>query len=93
MIASSATFPDALEKFVAEYLVNPMKVTPGNETILLGIQQFASVIPHHHNVLVQMNNKIGELIRILSSVSFKQCLVFSNYQSRYENSKGKEFFF
>lgn len=60
-----------------------IKVSPGEETILVGVRQFVSIIPAHPTVLVQMKNKTAELIKILSSISFKQCLIFSNYHSRY----------
>lgn len=82
VIAASATYPPSLEEFVAQYMTTPMKVSPGEDVFLLGIRQFVTVVPHHLSVFVEMKNKISELLRILSSVSFKQCLVFSNYQSR-----------
>ncbi|KAL0270985.1 UNVERIFIED_CONTAM: hypothetical protein PYX00_008237 [Menopon gallinae] len=85
IIAASATFPKELEKFVSEYMKKHIKVSPGEETILIGVRQFVSVIPAHPIVLVQMKNKTKELIKLLSSIPFKQCLVFSNYQSRAES--------
>lgn len=82
IIATSATFPPALEEFVTHYMNTPMKISVGERIFLKGIRQFVTDIPQHLNSLIKMNYKIEELLRILRNVSFKQCLVFSNYQSR-----------
>lgn len=95
VIASSATYPGDLEVFLQMYMRSPLLTSPNNEgPILLGLKQFASVVSSHPNVMKQVQIKIDELIKILNKIPFKQCIVFSNYQSRAQsvcnkiNSKG-----
>ncbi|PSN56877.1 hypothetical protein C0J52_00654 [Blattella germanica] len=86
MIASSATYPGELDVFLSRYMRCPTHVSPGPEVpILLGLKQFVSVVQNHLNSMVQVKNKVKELLRILSSIPFKQCLVFTNYQTRAES--------
>ena len=42
-------------------------------------------MPGHALVQQVYSEKSRELMRILSAVDFKQCLVFSNYQMRYSS--------
>ncbi|KAJ9599213.1 hypothetical protein L9F63_010297, partial [Diploptera punctata] len=83
IIASSATYPGELEEFLSRYMRCPTHVSSGPKVpILLGLKQFVSVVKPHLNTMVQVKYKVKELLRIISSVPFKQCLVFSNYQTR-----------
>jgi len=83
MIASSATYPDKLDMFLGRYMRCPTHVSPGPEgPVLLGLKQFVSIVRPHLNMMVQIKYKVQELLRILSSVPFRQCLIFSNYQTR-----------
>lgn len=88
IIASSATFDPArnLDKKLAEYMKNPIGVTPKKEApILLGVKQFLVEIPQQDNSLKDMTRKIEEMIKIFTKNPFKQCLAFSNSQSRAES--------
>ncbi|KAK0180760.1 hypothetical protein PV327_003111 [Microctonus hyperodae] len=87
VISSSATYPDDLELFIANYMRSPLLCSPRNDDkddgpILLGVRQFVATVPYHPNAMQQVQIKIKELTKIFSSIPFKQCLVFSNYQSR-----------
>ncbi|XP_044270826.1 probable ATP-dependent RNA helicase DDX20 [Tribolium madens] len=95
MIVSSATYPQELDTFLANYMLSPTHVTSENETpLLLGLKQFAAVLTPGLNAVQQMKHKNDLLINILAKVSFTQCLIFTNYQSRtetvsnYLNQKG-----
>lgn len=88
IIASSATFDPSksLDKKLAEYMKNPIGVTPKKEApILLGVKQFIVEIPQQDNSLKDMTRKIEEMIKIFTKIPFKQCLAFSNSQSRAES--------
>ncbi|KAK2579838.1 hypothetical protein KPH14_007523 [Odynerus spinipes] len=83
VIASSATYPGDLETFLQLYMCSPVLASPDNDgPILLGLKQFVSVVTSHPNAMKQVQIKIEELAKILNKIPFKQCLVFSNYQSR-----------
>lgn len=83
LIALSATYPEELDVFLSRYMRCPTHVNPGPEgPVLLGIRQFLSVVQPHLNTMVQIKYKVQELLRILSFVPFRQCLIFSNYQTR-----------
>ncbi|KDR23297.1 putative ATP-dependent RNA helicase DDX20 [Zootermopsis nevadensis] len=83
MIALSATYPGELDVFLSRYMRCPTRVSPGpGGPVLLGLRQFVSVVRPHLNTMVQIKYKVQELLRILSSVPFRQCLIFSNYQTR-----------
>lgn len=86
MIAASATIDSRLQSILESYMKNPTHVTPKREIpVLLGITQFAYEVPTECNVVKEMVTKVGEMKSIFTRVSFKQCLVFSNSQSRAES--------
>lgn len=86
VMAVSATYPDDLDIFLGNYMLSPTHVSPDIKMpILLGIRQFYTVVKYHLNAIQQMKFKTEELIKILSNLSFNQCLVFSNYQTRAES--------
>jgi len=83
MIALSATYPGKLDMFLSRYMRSPVHVNLGPAgPILLGLKQFVYIVRPHLNTMVQIRYKVEALLHILSSVSFKQCLIFSNYQTR-----------
>ena len=47
-----------------------------------GIRQYYKRVPHHPLTSKQFENKVKETLKLLSSIQFSQCLIFSNYQSR-----------
>lgn len=85
-ISTSATIDDKLQKILTSYMKNPVHITPKKEIpVLLGIKQFVLELNKHENSLKEMNSKIEQLKNIFKTISFKQCLVFSNSQSRAES--------
>ncbi|XP_035721843.1 probable ATP-dependent RNA helicase ddx20 [Vespa mandarinia] len=83
VIASSATYLGDLESFLQMYMCSPVLTSPDdNGPVLVGLKQFASVVPSHPYTMKQVKLKVKELIKIFNKIPFKQCLVFSNYQSR-----------
>ncbi|XP_017768920.1 PREDICTED: probable ATP-dependent RNA helicase DDX20 [Nicrophorus vespilloides] len=86
IIASSATYPDKLNKFLAKYMQSPSHISPNIDSpLLLGLKHFVSEVKTHLNIIRQYNIKNEELIRLLSKISYTQCLVFTNFQSRAES--------
>ncbi|XP_043472818.1 probable ATP-dependent RNA helicase DDX20 [Leptopilina heterotoma] len=83
IISSSATYPNDLEIFLSQYMSGPVLVsTDYDGPMLVGLKQFVVIVPHHPNAMKQVHIKTEELAKIFSTVPFKQCLVFSNYQTR-----------
>ncbi|XP_014600239.1 PREDICTED: uncharacterized protein LOC106784820 isoform X1 [Polistes canadensis] len=83
VIASSATYLGDLEFFLQMYMSSPVLTSPDNDgLILFGLKQFVSIVPSHPNAMKQVQIKVKELVKIFNNIPFKQCLVFSNYQSR-----------
>ncbi|XP_054286308.1 uncharacterized protein LOC129002489 [Macrosteles quadrilineatus] len=85
VIACSATYTDQLVKFLSDYMNSGQYVTPqqmDGSTILLGVRQFVSVVPRHVNRLAQLKIKEKNLLYLLRSISFDQCLIFSNLSTR-----------
>ncbi|GJQ67896.1 putative ATP-dependent RNA helicase [Trypoxylus dichotomus] len=86
VIASSATYLDDIYAYLNHIMSAPTFVEPNTDTpLLLGLKQFVSLVKGNMNVLHQLNMKNEELIRLLSHVTFSQCLVFTNYQGRTES--------
>ncbi|VEN58857.1 unnamed protein product, partial [Callosobruchus maculatus] len=86
IVTTSATYPNSLEKHLSEYMVSPTFVTAELETpLLLGLKQFVSVVDKPGDMGVQIREKTDELRRILSTVTYTQCLVFFNYQGLAES--------
>jgi ATP-dependent RNA helicase DDX20 len=84
MIALSATYPEDLRAVLKNYMHCPVSLNPAiGGTALDGIRQFVAIVRPHLNTLIQIKHKVQQLLRILSVVAFKQCLIFSNYQTRY----------
>lgn len=83
MIACSATFCNDLDSDLAKYMRNPFLIsTEKRATSLLGIKQLIYNIPEEKSNILEMQAKTAALKQIFSNMSFKQCLVFSNSQSR-----------
>ncbi|XP_071628546.1 uncharacterized protein [Temnothorax longispinosus] len=90
IIASSATYPGDLETFLQTYMSSPVLTSPNIDgPILIGIRQFVAVVPAYPNAMKQVQTKVDELVKIFTKISFKQSLVFSNYQSRAQSVSNK----
>lgn len=62
---------------------NPIGVTPKHEVpVLLGIKQFVLVLPTETDNIQLMKSKIDELLKIFTRTTFKQCLLFTDTQSK-----------
>lgn len=86
VIASSATYPNHLDTFLSRYMHSPCYVSADADgSLLLGLKQFVSVVKMNTNIVQQLKVKNEKLDEILSKVSFSQCLVFTNYQTRAES--------
>jgi len=82
-IAASATYPEVLAEHLTTYMRNPTFVRlNSSDPALLGIRQYYQEVEYHPLAQKAFDNKVEGLVSILSSVTFDQCLVFSNYQVR-----------
>ncbi|XP_011864163.1 PREDICTED: uncharacterized protein LOC105560032 [Vollenhovia emeryi] len=90
VIALSATYPGDLETFLQTYMCSPVLTSPNIDgPILIGVRQFIAVVPAHPNAMKQVQTKVEELVKVFTKISFKQGLVFSNYQSRAQSVSNK----
>lgn len=86
ILATTATVTSHLEKIMKKVMKNPIGVTPKHEIpVLLGIKQFVKVLPRENDNILLMNSKIEELHKIFSIVTFKQCLLFTDSQTKTES--------
>eukprot|EP00095_Tigriopus_kingsejongensis_P012061 maker-scaffold60_size442463-snap-gene-0.19 protein:Tk12061 transcript:maker-scaffold60_size442463-snap-gene-0.19-mRNA-1 annotation:"hypothetical protein DAPPUDRAFT_190766" len=85
VMALSATYPQDLEALVETFMHNPHHVRLGQEDqVLTGLSQFVYLVRAHPQVEKQTRHKMKALLDLLATVSFNQCLVFSNYSVRAE---------
>ncbi|XP_032218791.1 probable ATP-dependent RNA helicase DDX20 isoform X2 [Nematostella vectensis] len=83
MMAFSATYPEVLANHLKKYMTEPTFVRlNAADPSLQGIKQFYSLVRFHPLPHKTFQEKVDGLIKLLSSVNFNQCLVFSNYQIR-----------
>ncbi|KAJ8956476.1 hypothetical protein NQ314_006711 [Rhamnusium bicolor] len=83
IITTSATYSNELKKILCKYMLSPINIAVENNTpLLLGLKHFVKLIKPHANVVQQMKIKNEEILNIFSNISFTQCLVFTNYQTR-----------
>ncbi|KAL1516749.1 hypothetical protein ABEB36_000613 [Hypothenemus hampei] len=86
ILMCSATYPNEMEITLGQYMKSPVLITVELETpLLLGLKQYVRLLKTMPNIVQQTKIKNEELIKVLSTVPFTQCLVFSNYQSRAES--------
>jgi ATP-dependent RNA helicase DDX20 len=86
IIATTATVTSHLEKIMKKVMKNPIGITPKHEIpVLLGIKQFVKVLPREADNILLMNSKIAELQKIFTRITFKQCLLFTDSQSKTES--------
>lgn len=87
VIGSSATYDESVEIAMADYMKNPIGVTPRKEApVLLGVKQFVYDLEAGNlNQMQEMNQKVKAVASMLTSVPFKQCLIFSSSQQRAES--------
>lgn len=87
VIGSSATYDKNVEIAMNDYMKNPIGVTPRKEApVLLGVKQFVYDLEAGNlKQMQEMHQKVKVIATILSSVPFKQCLIFSSSQQRAES--------
>lgn len=82
VIVASATYTQDLRDFLSLYMRTPSHICPYSTNILIGVDQYTSVVPSHLNSVRQGVINFEALKKILTEVPYKQCLVFCNYQTR-----------
>ncbi|KAG1714934.1 putative ATP-dependent RNA helicase DDX20 [Nymphon striatum] len=86
MMTLSATYSEALVKFITKYMISPTIVRlNSDDPALLGITQYFKFSKFHGAPHMSLKNKVDAVVNIFCSISFNQCLVFTNYQLRAEN--------
>ncbi|KAL8613023.1 hypothetical protein ACOMHN_008792 [Nucella lapillus] len=86
MLALSATYPEYLAEHLTLYMRNPTFVRLNiTDPTLLGIKQYYTLVPSHPLPHREFESKTAAVIRLLSSITFNQCLIFSNWQTRAQN--------
>ncbi|KAK5642259.1 hypothetical protein RI129_008426 [Pyrocoelia pectoralis] len=85
-LATSATVPVELKTYLERYMKSPTFISLEMDSpLLLGLRQFVAVLEEKNNIVQQTNAKTDEVCRLLSNVSFTQCIIFCNYQQRAES--------
>ncbi|XP_069186566.1 probable ATP-dependent RNA helicase DDX20 isoform X1 [Procambarus clarkii] len=86
IIALSATYTEDVAKVAEGLMRSPNHVRLGRESpALLGVNQFVRLLPYHHQPYRRQQIKFTELMALLATVTFNQCLVFSSSQLRAES--------
>ncbi|XP_067684072.1 uncharacterized protein [Haliotis asinina] len=86
MLALSATYPESLAQHLTRYMRNPTFMRLNiSDPALLGIRQYYKSVPYSPMANLAFEAKAKAVIEILSGVSFQQCLIFSNLQTRAQN--------
>lgn len=86
MLALSATYPEYLAQHLTVYMRNPTFIRLNiSDPTLLGIKQYFTSVTSHPLPHKVFEAKTAVVVHLLSSVSFHQCLIFSNMQSRAQN--------
>lgn len=85
VILSSATYPLNSKDLISQFVNGAQHICPSSDCVLLGVAQKVTFVKYHNNVVKLIENKLKELLKILTKIDFKQCLIFCNYQSRVED--------
>ena len=83
ILTLSATYPSYMGAYATRYMRSPTYVRLNIvDPSLRGINQFYKVTPHSNLANVAFDNKVDELIRLISTIQFQQCIIFTNYQMK-----------
>ncbi|XP_018569587.1 probable ATP-dependent RNA helicase DDX20 [Anoplophora glabripennis] len=86
IITTSATYPEELSTFLNKYMLSLTYIEVETGTpLLLGLKQFVKIIKPYTSVIQEIKFKNEELLNLFSMISFTQCLIFTNYQTRAES--------
>jgi ATP-dependent RNA helicase DDX20 len=77
----SATYPDNLAALAENLMRSPqhIRLAQANQ-VLHGVKQFVQILDSSPSQPKQNQIKQAALLKILSSIPYNQCLVFTNYQ-------------
>jgi len=77
----SATYPDKLAEIAEQLMRSPQHIRLAQENqVLHGVKQFVQMLESSPSQPKQNQIKQAALLKILSSIPYNQCLVFTNYQ-------------
>jgi len=83
MIATSATYPNELDKFIRKYMQAPQSIRFGEEIRLEAMEEFYLASPAGSSAKKDLENKLSLLKSFLTSgLDFRKCFIFTNYQAR-----------
>lgn len=82
MIVTSATYPNELSQFLAQYMRSPKIIRLGQELSLEAIEELYLESKPGHSAKKTLENKLNLLRDLLDGVDFAKCIIFTNYQAR-----------
>ena len=86
VIALSATYPESLANTLTSFMRSPKHVRlDADSQVLLGLDQYVLRTRYHPKPQYQLDVKFGALLGVLNSVTFSQCLIFTNYSLSAQN--------
>jgi len=81
VMALSATYPNELARMAEKFMRSPQHIRLAQENqVLFGVAQVVQLLENSASQPKQNQIKQAALIKVLSSVPYNQCLIFSNYQ-------------
>jgi len=81
VMALSATYPNELARMAEKFMRSPQHIRLAKENqVLFGVTQAVQLLDSSPSQPKQNQIKQAALIKVLSSVPYNQCLIFSNYQ-------------
>jgi len=81
VMALSATYPNELARMAEKFMRSPQHIRLAKENqVLFGVTQAVLLLDSSPSQPKQNQIKQAALIKVLSSVPYNQCLIFSNYQ-------------
>ncbi|XP_050351533.1 probable ATP-dependent RNA helicase DDX20 [Nymphalis io] len=82
VILSSATYPENSKELINQFVYDAQHICPNSNCVLLGVSQKITYVKYNNNIVKQTEFRFKELLKILTKIQFKQCLIFCNYQTR-----------
>ena len=80
VMALSATYPESLAKSLTSLMRHPQHVRLDTESqVLIGLDQYVLHTTFHPKPKYQLDVKFSALLDVLNSLTFSQCLIFTNY--------------
>ena len=80
VMALSATYPDSLANSLTSLMRHPQHVRLDTASqVLIGLDQYVLHTTFHPKPKYQLDIKFSALLDVLNSLTFSQCLIFTNY--------------